>query len=123
MLNERLKDLRLYSNLSQEEFGNRIGIKSRGHISTLESGAKKLTDRIISDIVREFSVNEAWLRYGEGEMLEKLSRDEELAMSIGRILAEENDFTKNVFLALSRLDPTEWKVIEKLINDINKKNE
>ncbi|MFT9075940.1 helix-turn-helix domain-containing protein, partial [Ethanoligenens sp.] len=46
----RLKKIRLHLNLSQEEFGNRIGIKSKAHISGLENGKKNVTDRIIKDI-------------------------------------------------------------------------
>lgn len=53
-MNERLKAVRLSLNLSQEEFGSNIGIKSRAHISALESGARNITDRIISDVCREY---------------------------------------------------------------------
>ncbi len=67
-MNKRLKELRTKLALSQEEFGDRIGIKSRAHISLLENGTRNITDRVINDIVREFSVNEDWLRYGKGEM-------------------------------------------------------
>lgn len=55
-------------NLSQEDFGLRIGIKSRSHISALESGTRTVTDRIIRDLVNEFNVNEEWLRTGKGDM-------------------------------------------------------
>ena len=67
-LNERLKILRLSLKLSQEKFGAVIGIQSRAHISSLEIGSRNLTDRIISDICREFNVNEEWLRSGTGKM-------------------------------------------------------
>ncbi len=64
-MKERLKRLRLILNLSQEAFGKRINI-TRSHISSLENGARNITDRIISDICREFNVNEHWFRTGEG---------------------------------------------------------
>lgn len=67
-MNERLKAIRHALNLSQEEFGSNIGIKSRAHISSLESGTRNITDRIIGDICREYGVNEQWLRTGDGEM-------------------------------------------------------
>ncbi|WP_394897763.1 helix-turn-helix domain-containing protein [Clostridium butyricum] len=66
-MNERFKEIRLKLNLTQEEFGERIGIKSRAHISALESGRRTLIDRIITDVCREFNVNEDWLRFGNGE--------------------------------------------------------
>ena len=36
-MNERLKEIRLTMNMSQEEFGKKIGIESRAHISQIES--------------------------------------------------------------------------------------
>lgn len=63
-MNTRLKELRIESNLSQEEFGKRIGLESRSHISLLESGTRNITDRIVNDVCREFNINESWLRYG-----------------------------------------------------------
>lgn len=67
-MKERLKLIRKTLKLSQEEFGNKIGIKSKAHISSLEIGKRSITDRIVSDICREFNVNEEWLRNGIGEM-------------------------------------------------------
>ena len=67
-MNHRLKEIRTRLNLSQEEFGSRIGIKSRAHISSLESGSRNITDRIIKDLVSVYNVNEEWLRTGEGDM-------------------------------------------------------
>jgi DNA-binding XRE family transcriptional regulator len=54
--------------MSQEKFGERIGVK-RFTISNYESGRRSLTDRVKTDICREFSVNRQWLETGEGEML------------------------------------------------------
>lgn len=63
-MNNRLKELRIESNLTQTEFGQRIGLDSKSHISLLESGARNITDRTIKDICREFNVNEDWFRFG-----------------------------------------------------------
>lgn len=76
-MNKRLKEVRLFYKISQEEFGKKIGLESRGHISTLESGKKNITDRIIKDVCREFNINEHWLRTGEGEMFIKIPVEEE----------------------------------------------
>lgn len=63
-MNNRLKELRIESGLTQEEFGKRIGLTSRSLISLLESGARNITDRTVKDICREFNVNEEWFRSG-----------------------------------------------------------
>lgn len=65
LLKERLKKLRKTLNLKQETFGEKIKL-SRSHVSSLENGVREVTDRIISDICREFNVDEHWLRTGEG---------------------------------------------------------
>lgn len=75
-MNKRLKEIRLFYKLSQEEFGKKIGLESRGHISTLESGKKNITDRIVKDVCREFKINEQWLRTGEGNMFSDISDNE-----------------------------------------------
>lgn len=66
-MNERLKSLRKSLGLNQKEMGDRLKL-SQTHISSLENGAREVTDRIISDICRLFNVNENWLHTGEGEM-------------------------------------------------------
>ena len=67
-VHDRVRTLRKYLGLTQEEFGKRINIKSRAHISALESGARNVTDRIANDICRVYGVNKKWLLEGEGEM-------------------------------------------------------
>ncbi|WP_369354395.1 helix-turn-helix domain-containing protein [Lysinibacillus capsici] len=77
-MNERMRYLRKTLGFNQKEMGDKIKL-SQTHISSLENGARDATDRIISDICREFNVNEQWLRTGEGEIFiqpETFSLDE-----------------------------------------------
>lgn len=67
-MNERIKNLRKSLNMTQEEFSKRIGL-SRNFIAQVEIGTKTPSERTISDICREFEVNDEWLRNGTGEML------------------------------------------------------
>lgn len=66
-MNERVKELRKTLKISQDSFSSKINI-SRSHYALIEGGSKTLTDRVVSDICREFNVNEDWLRTGTGEM-------------------------------------------------------
>lgn len=66
-MNERMKELRKALGLTQQEFADKIGIV-RGNIATYETGKSKPGDAVVSLICREFSVNEDWLRTGNGEM-------------------------------------------------------
>jgi transcriptional regulator with XRE-family HTH domain len=55
-LNERIKYLRKeIFKMSQDEFGNRIGI-SRSNVANIEIGRINITDRVLSDISSEFNV-------------------------------------------------------------------
>ena len=68
-------------------------------------------------IIREFDVNEQWLRTGEGEMFLIKTRDEEIASFIGTLLKKEDDtFKKRLISALSKLEEPDWEVLEKMCN-------
>lgn len=63
----RIKQLRRYLDLTQQEFADRIGVK-RNTIANYETKRNNPVDSVVSLICREFSVREEWLRTGEGEM-------------------------------------------------------
>lgn len=114
-MNERLKQIRKNFGLSQEEFGKRIGIESRSHISSLENGTRNITDRIIKDICREFDINEEWLRTGNGEMMRSLTRDEEIISFMERVQRIPDDtYEKKFIMMLSKLDRSDWKTLKKM---------
>lgn len=66
-LSKRLSILRETLKITQSEFANKIQI-SRSHLSGLEHGNRNFTERVISDICREFNVNKKWFESGEGEI-------------------------------------------------------
>ena len=66
-MKERIKELRKSLGLTQLKFAERIGMKPNT-IATYEMGRSIPSDPAINNICKEFSVNEEWLRTGEGEM-------------------------------------------------------
>ena len=70
-MNQRIKKLRKALDLNQFDFGKRITI-TKSHMSSIETGHRSVTNRIITDICREYGVNEEWLRTGEGSMFAPL---------------------------------------------------
>lgn len=66
-MNERIRKLRKHLDLTQEAFGEKIGVK-RNTIATYEMGRSEPSNAAVSLICKTFGVNEKWLRYGEGEM-------------------------------------------------------
>lgn len=74
-MKERIKKLRRMLDLTQQEFGERIGIK-RNTVANYETGRNEPVDSVVSLICREFNVNEEWLRTGTGEMFAPDASDE-----------------------------------------------
>ncbi len=90
-MNERLKELRKYLNLSQRVFAEKLGITDSG-LSNLESGKRNLTEQMIISICREFNVNRAWLVEGVGDMFTNLPETilDELALQF-ELTEDEKD--------------------------------
>ena len=67
--NNRVKELRKMLNLSQESFGENLGIQ-KASISRIEKGVNKLTNIVANLICKTYNVNYLWLTEGKGEMFE-----------------------------------------------------
>ena len=67
-ISERIKKIRRYYDLTQQEFADRIGSK-RNTVATYEMGRTAPSAAVISLICREFKISETWLKNGDGEML------------------------------------------------------
>lgn len=74
VLGERLKQLRKELGLTQSAFAERIG-SVQNTVTGYESGRRNPSAPVVSLICREFSVNERWLRTGEGEMFAQATND------------------------------------------------
>lgn len=74
-INDRIKELRESLGLTQEKFAERLGIK-RSTIAAYETGRNEPVDSVIALICREYTINETWLRTGEGEMKAEQPEDE-----------------------------------------------
>ena len=113
-MKDRIKKIRKELDLTQQEFADKIGIK-RNSVAKYETGENSPSAASISLICREFNVNEEWLRTGNGEMFVELSRDEEIAHFIGRVLNDSEDtFKKRYIDMLSKLDESGWEALERV---------
>jgi transcriptional regulator with XRE-family HTH domain len=65
-LPERIKEIRKASKMSQEKFAKFLGL-DRSHISKLETGAAAPSAALIKLICKFFSINEEWLKSGQGK--------------------------------------------------------
>lgn len=119
-LNDRIKQVRKSLDLTQQEFADRLNVK-RNTVATYERGKSNPSDAAVNLICREFNVNEAWLRTGEGEMFVQLTKAQEIADFMTPLLSEESDGFKRRFITmLSRLDESDWLVLAKMAEEMTK---
>ena len=116
--NERIKELRKALGLTQEKFGERVGVK-KNTISQIENGVNGVTDQLRLAVFREFNVNEDWLRTGEGSMFSEPDEDEEIAKFLGDILSDQPDFRGRLVAVLARMTTDEWALLEAKIRELS----
>ncbi len=128
---ERVKTVRKSKEMTMEEFGKRLGV-TRTAISNIEKGYRGLTEQMLKSICREFSVDEEWLRTGDGDMPQKLSEEEEVAALVSDLLEDgrENPFfgiILEIVQTYNELSPASQKVLQeaskKLVENLSKKKE
>lgn len=120
-IGERVKELRKQVNLTQQAFADRLNLK-RNTVGSYEVNVVEPSDRTISDICREFNINETWLRTGEGEMFNQITRSEKIAAFLGDITENDDDDFKRQFVeVLAELEPEDWKFLERMARKLQKK--
>lgn len=118
---QRFKELRKALDIKQCDFAKELAI-SQGHASDIENGRKAVSNRIIEILSLKYSVNEEWLRTGNGDMFVPMTRSETIAKFAGELLKEEESFKKRLISALAKLDEKQWEVLESIVNEITKKD-
>lgn len=116
-MDNRVKQLRQFLNISQEEFGKRIGI-TKSSVSNFEKGTRNMSEQTMKSICREFNVSIAWLKEGIGDMFTDLPE------TILDQLVEEyhlDDFDKELIKKYLDLTDSEREVIKKYIKSLSLK--
>lgn len=114
-IGDRIKEVRKYSNMTQTEFGEKVGVKGNT-IGNYELKLRNPSDAVIFSISREFNVNEDWLRTGQGDMFIELDREDEITKWLGSLAKpdDDNEFIKKFVHMLSKLEVDDWKALEKM---------
>lgn len=89
-INDRVKILRKYLELTLEQFGTRLGV-TRAAMSNIENNNRNVTEQMIKSICREFKISEAWLRDGVGDMKGDLSKNDEIAICVQDMLDDTDN--------------------------------
>ena len=124
-MKDRIKQIRKHFNMSQAEFGQRVGVKGNT-IGNYEIGLRAPSDAVIFSICREFNISESWLRTGEGEMVEHTDEDTELAKILGQIAGSNDELIKAIIKSYWLLDEKDKaavrKMVDRLVDEMGKKN-
>lgn len=115
-MSERLKELRKTLNLSQREFGSKLGVGDTA-ISRIEKGENKLSYRMALSVSSIFNVNLDWLIDGKGDMF----------LSLPELLFDEiserynlDDCDKKLISAYIELSVDEREGVKKIIKSLTK---
>lgn len=119
-LNTRIKEIRKAVNLTQDEFGKRLGISNTA-ISKIEKGENNVSEQNIISICREFNVNEKWLRNGTGEIFMPRTRNQVITDFLGDLIKENDTFKKRFIESLAKLEEHEWDVLKKVLEGMTNK--
>ena len=113
----RVKKVRLRKGISQEQFGEIIGIK-KAAVSKIENGENSLSKGNLLAICRQFNVNKEWLINGNGEMFTPKSKEDEIRNFFENAISSDSDIAKiqrKFISTLVSLDEEEWIVLDRFM--------
>lgn len=120
-MKDRIKIIRKKYDLTQTEFGERIGVKGNT-VTGYETGLRTPSGIVIKAICDCFDVNEKWLRYGEGKMDRPKTRNEQISDFMTKALKDENEsFRRRLIEAMAAWDEKDWEDAERLALKLTKK--
>lgn len=120
-MNDRIKEVRKSQKLTQEKFGEKLGV-TKTAISKMELGTYSVTDTMIRLIASTFNVNEEWIRTGNGDMFTPHDIDEDLALALGQLSSVKNDKLKESLLLLTELTDDQLICIANMVKALKDDN-
>lgn len=117
-MKNRILRIRKDSKLNQEDFGLRLNL-TKNYISLIETGNRIPSDRTISDICREFNVNEDWLKNGTGDMYKE--KDGSFSELLVELEDSDDDFIKSLITVYMGLDEDSKSALRKIAKGMAEK--
>lgn len=118
-MNERIKQIRKSSGLTQSEFADRLKA-SRDKIASYETGRVIPTDTTLNLISKEFGVSYVWLKTGEGPM-EDPSSDLDTVAKLSGVYQNLPDRLKTLVDVLVDMDPEWWKTLDDAFAELERR--
>lgn len=122
-IGERIEQVFKAVGVKKSDAAKRLNV-SAAFITQVCKGSSGVSDRTISDICREFGVNELWLRHGEegGEMFLPRSRKDEIVAYMGKLLGgQRTELEEELIKFMAETDVEQWKLLLDVIRPLAKK--
>ena len=116
-MKNRIAYIRKQAGINQTDFAEKLNL-TKNYISLIENGNRIPSDRTITDICREFNVNEIWLRTGEGDPFQEESRQEQIMKFAAQTIKGSDEFRKQFVSMLAKLDVEDWEALAKIFKKL-----
>lgn len=115
-ISERIKQIRKESKLSQAAFGEKLGV-SRDAINNAENSRVVPSELFIQHLCTVFSVNEEWLRNGNGDPYsENLDAEIDKIVSQYGLGASQADVIKSILRLPARQRDAVVTLVQSIVN-------
>lgn len=118
-MKDRLKEIRTDKGFRVQQFADTLGV-SKSNIESYEYGRRSPSDAFIKLICNRFSVNEEWLRTGEGEKY--IPVEDEAAAYIAELLDHDDSPTAQLITKIIKtyieLDEKNRQAIDEFVKQL-----
>ena len=114
-IGERIGELIEALGIKKVRFAERLKI-DQSYVTQLTTGKRKPSDRTISDICREFNVQEEWLRNGSGKMFIDFTEDE---FSKAAAALSNDMFVRSLIVEYWKLDEDNEQLFRNFIHKLS----
>lgn len=128
-IESRVRAVRKSNKLSQTEFAESLGV-TVGVISNIELGRITQWDTktpLLNLICDKYGCRREWLIDGEGEMMQELSREQEIIKAVSDMFTGDDSFKQDIISVLVKLPDEYWGLQEdmarRLMDEQSKRKE
>ena len=118
-MKDRIKAVREMNGLTLTKFAEILGL-TVSSISCYESGKRIPTNSVLTAISKEFHVSLAWLKTGEGPMMDPLP-DEDSIRRLTDTYMSLPERLKTLVDALAEMDPEWYRTLDEAFEEIEKR--
>lgn len=113
-IESRVRAVRKSNKLSQVEFAESLGV-TVGVISNIELGRITQWDTkmpLLNLICDKYGCRREWLIDGVGEMMQDLSREQEIIRAVSEMFTGDDSFKQDIISMLVKLPDEHWGLLE-----------